>query len=109
MTTNSNQTTKPAKPARSIHFVEISFIVLSSVHIALAVVAFHTGDNETGLKEVFSGLMNILIYLMLRIIRAKDDTINILASENHRLIKEMEDYKLELRQEVQDFKHGMRI
>jgi hypothetical protein len=106
MTTNSNQT---AKPTRSIHFVEISFIVLSSVHIALAVLAFHTGDNETGLKEIFSGLMNILIYLMLRIIRAKDDTINILASENHRLIKEMEDYKLELRQEVQDFKHGMRI
>jgi hypothetical protein len=46
---------------------------------------------------------------MLRIIRAKDDTINVLASENHRLIKEMEDYKKELMQEVQDFKHGMRL
>jgi hypothetical protein len=106
MTTNNNQTTKPA---RSIHFIEISFIFLVCVHIALAVVAFYTGDNETGLKEIFSGLMNILIYLMLRIIRAKDDTINILASENHRLIKEMDDYKLELMKEVQEFKHGMRI
>lgn len=106
MTTNNNQTTKPT---RSIHFIEISFIFLVCVHIALAVVAFYTGDNETGLKEIFSGLMNILIYLMLRIIRAKDDTINILASENHRLIKEMDDYKLELMKEVQEFKHGMRI
>ena len=108
MTTNNNQTTKPAK-SRSIHFIEISFIFLVCVHIALAVVAFYTGDNETGLKEIFSGLMNILIYLMLRIIRAKDDTINILASENRRLIKEMDDYKLELMKEVQEFKHGMRI
>jgi hypothetical protein len=108
MTTNNNQTTKSTK-SRTIHFIEISFIFLVCVHIALAGVAFYTGDNETGLKEVFSGLMNILIYLMLRIIRAKDDTINILASENHRLIKEMDDYKLELMKEVQEFKHGMRI
>ena len=108
MTTNNSQTTKSTK-SRTIHFIEISFIFLVCVHIALAVVAFYTGDNETGLKEIFSGLMNILIYLMLRIIRAKDDTINILASENHRLIKEMDDYKLELMKEVQEFKHGMRI
>ena len=105
MTTNIQTT----KPTRSIHFIEISFIVLTCVHIALAVFAFYTGDSETGVKEIFSGLMNILIYLMLRIIRAKDETIEILASENHRLIKEMDDYKLELRQDVKDFKHGMRI